>query len=149
MCEMSDSIEPVEHVPAPVRARCRGVASRGDDNGSAGRGDWKAVKKGAWHGSTLYFLNGRVWHNDPDPVYVRESNSLNKAQLMCSWGAHLLKTKMRLRSLLIRYCNLRQQRLLIMEIKKLCLSALMILTMPEEETKISLTFYTCHQNLIQ
>jgi hypothetical protein len=59
----------------------------GPDNGGAGRGSWGAVKKGAWHGSTLYFLNGRVWHNDPDPVYVRESNPLEKAQLMCSWVA--------------------------------------------------------------
>jgi hypothetical protein len=45
------------------------------------------VKAGAWHGSNLYFLNGRVWHNDPDPVYVRESNPLKYAQLMCSWVA--------------------------------------------------------------
>ncbi len=59
----------------------------GPDNGGAGGGNWGAVKKGAWHGSTLYFLNGRVWHNDPDPVYVRPSNPLPKAQLMCSWVA--------------------------------------------------------------
>ncbi len=59
----------------------------GPDNGSAGRGNWNAVKVGAWHGSTLYFLNGRVWHNDPDPVYVRPSNPLEKARLMCSWVA--------------------------------------------------------------
>jgi hypothetical protein len=59
----------------------------GPDNGSAGRGNWRGVKVGAWHGSTLYFLNGRVWHNDPDPVYVRPSNPLTKARLMCSWVA--------------------------------------------------------------
>jgi hypothetical protein len=59
----------------------------GPDNGGAGRGNWNAVRVGAWHGSTLYFLNGRVWHNDPDPVYVRESNPLPKARLMCSWVA--------------------------------------------------------------
>lgn len=59
----------------------------GPDNGSAGRGNWGAVKKGAWHGSTLYFLNGRVWHNDPDPVYVRASNPINMARLMVSWVA--------------------------------------------------------------
>lgn len=59
----------------------------GPDNGSAGRGDWNAVKKGAWHGSNLYFLNGRVWHNDPDPVYVRPDNPLPYARLMCSWVA--------------------------------------------------------------
>lgn len=59
----------------------------GPDNGSAGRGNWNGVKVGAWHGSNLYFLNGRVWHNDPDPVYVRPSNPLDKARLMCSWVA--------------------------------------------------------------
>lgn len=59
----------------------------GPDNGGAGNGKWGSVKKGAWHGSTLYFLNGRVWHNDPDPVYVRPSNPLESARLMCSWVA--------------------------------------------------------------
>ncbi len=59
----------------------------GPDNGSAGRGNFREVRVGAWHGSTLYFLNGRVWHNDPDPVYVRKSNPLHMAQLMCSWVA--------------------------------------------------------------
>ncbi len=59
----------------------------GPDNGGAARGKWNQVKLGAWHGSTLYFLNGRIWHNDPDPVYVRPSNPLDKARLMCSWVA--------------------------------------------------------------
>ncbi|NQU23359.1 MAG: hypothetical protein HQ567_18925 [Candidatus Nealsonbacteria bacterium] len=59
----------------------------GPDNGSAGGGNMGGVKVGAWHGSTLYFLNGRVWHNDPDPVYVRASNPIAKARLMCSWVA--------------------------------------------------------------
>ncbi len=57
----------------------------GPDNGSAGRGNWGGVTAGAWHNSTLYFLNGRVWHNDPDPVYVRPGNPLHKARLMCSY----------------------------------------------------------------
>ena len=59
----------------------------GPDNGGAGRGSWGAVTKGAWHGSNLYFLNGRIWHNDPDPVYVRPSNPLACARWMCSWLA--------------------------------------------------------------
>jgi len=59
----------------------------GPDNGSAGGGNFGGVKVGAWHGSTLYFLNGRVWHNDPDPVYVRAGNPLPMARLMCSWVA--------------------------------------------------------------
>jgi len=59
----------------------------GPDNGSAGRGDWKAVTRGPWHGTNLYFLNGRVWYNDPDPVYVRQGNPINSARWMCSWLA--------------------------------------------------------------
>jgi hypothetical protein len=59
----------------------------GPDNGGAASGKWKAVTLGAWHGGTLYFLNGRVWHNDPDPVYVRPGNPLEKARWMCSWVA--------------------------------------------------------------
>jgi len=59
----------------------------GPDNGGAGRGSWGAVCKGARHGSNLYFLNRRVWHNDPDPVYVRPSNSLESARIMVSWVA--------------------------------------------------------------
>jgi hypothetical protein len=59
----------------------------GPDNGGAGGGNWGAVTKGAWHGSNLYFLNGRIWHNDPDPVYVRQSNPTERARWMCSWLA--------------------------------------------------------------
>jgi len=59
----------------------------GPDNGSAGRGSWGDVTKGAWHGSNLYFLNGRIWHNDPDPVYVRKTIPTEMARWMCSWLA--------------------------------------------------------------
>ncbi len=59
----------------------------GPDNGAAARGLWKQVTKGAWHGTNLYFLNGKVWHNDPDPVYPRASNPIEKARWMCSWMA--------------------------------------------------------------
>ncbi len=59
----------------------------GPDNGGAGRGDWNSVCKGARHGANLYFLNRRVWHNDPDPVYVRPSNPLESARVMVSWVA--------------------------------------------------------------
>ncbi|GHT18104.1 hypothetical protein FACS1894189_5400 [Planctomycetales bacterium] len=40
----------------------------GPDNGSG----WRLLKAGPWHGSNRYFFNGRVWWNDPDPVYVRK-----------------------------------------------------------------------------
>jgi hypothetical protein len=59
----------------------------GPDNGGAAGGSWGAVVKGASHGTNLYFLNGRVWHNDPDPVYPRASNPTEKARWMCSWMA--------------------------------------------------------------
>ncbi len=56
----------------------------GPDNGGAGGGKWADVTRGAWHATNLYFLNGRIWHNDPDPVYVRPSNPLSSARWMCS-----------------------------------------------------------------
>ena len=59
----------------------------GPDNGGAAQGEWGQVLLGARHGSNLYFLNRRVWHNDPDPVYVRPSNPLNAARVMVSWVA--------------------------------------------------------------
>ena len=59
----------------------------GPDNGSAGGGNWGGVRVGAWHGTNLYFLNGRVWHNDPDPIYVRSRNPIERARWMCSWLA--------------------------------------------------------------
>jgi len=34
-----------------------------------------------------YFLNGRLWWNDPDPVYVRDSLPLEQARLIASWVA--------------------------------------------------------------
>ncbi len=53
----------------------------GPDNKS----DWKNLLRGPTFGSRHYFLNGRVWYNDPDPLYVRPSVPLNQAQLICSW----------------------------------------------------------------
>lgn len=55
----------------------------GPDNG-AGFG---SLKRGPWHGTNRYFYHGRVWHNDPDPIYMRASMPLNHAQLICSWVA--------------------------------------------------------------
>jgi peptidoglycan/xylan/chitin deacetylase (PgdA/CDA1 family) len=56
----------------------------GPDNGA---GSWSGTTRGAWHGTNLYFLNGRVWHNDPDPIYVRPKQPLEYARWMCSWLA--------------------------------------------------------------
>ena len=59
----------------------------GPDNGGGASGKWGGVIAGAWHGTNLYFLNGRIWYNDPDPVYVRASNPTTSAEWMCSWLA--------------------------------------------------------------
>ncbi len=53
----------------------------GPDNGAA----WDRLVRGPDHGSRKYFLHGRVWYNDPDPVYVRDSMPLNHARLIASW----------------------------------------------------------------
>lgn len=53
----------------------------GPDNGS----EWGPLKEGPWHGSNRYFLHGRVWYNDPDPVYLRRSMPVEHARLICSW----------------------------------------------------------------
>jgi len=55
----------------------------GPDNGS----DWNGICAGPWRGTNRYFLNGRVWWNDPDPVYVRDSIPLSHAQVIASWVA--------------------------------------------------------------
>jgi hypothetical protein len=41
---------------------------------------------GPRYGSRNYFLHGRVWWNDPDPVYVRRSLSQAQSEVICSWA---------------------------------------------------------------
>jgi len=53
----------------------------GPDNGA----NWKSLCRGPWHGTNRYFLHGRVWHNDPDPLYVRDKMPLDHARMICSW----------------------------------------------------------------
>ncbi|MGL6194038.1 MAG: glycoside hydrolase family 36 protein [Thermoguttaceae bacterium] len=55
----------------------------GPDNGA----NWSGLKEGPWHGSNRYFLNGRVWWNDPDPIYVRNSMPYKHARLIATWAA--------------------------------------------------------------
>jgi len=55
----------------------------GPDNGC----EWGGVFTVADHGSPLYFLNGRVWWNDPDPHYVRACLPLTHARFLASWVA--------------------------------------------------------------
>ncbi len=46
-----------------------------------------SIITGPVRGSRLYFLNGRVWWNDPDPTYVRAPVPLSQARLITSWVA--------------------------------------------------------------
>jgi hypothetical protein len=55
----------------------------GPDN----RANWSGLQRGPLFGTRHYFLHGRVWYNDPDPVYVRTNVPLDHAQLICSWVA--------------------------------------------------------------
>ncbi len=78
-----------------VKQNARGIAASyglvemmriGGDNGPI---DYKAERymAGPIDGSPRYFYNGRVWYNDPDPVYVRDAVSLSRARLFASWTA--------------------------------------------------------------
>lgn len=53
----------------------------GPDNGIA----WESLIRGPRYGSRNYHLNGRVWWNDPDPLYVRAALPLNQARLISAW----------------------------------------------------------------
>jgi hypothetical protein len=53
----------------------------GPDN----KADWSQMPRGPFSGSNLYFLHGRVWYNDPDPVYVRPSVPMHQARALLSW----------------------------------------------------------------
>lgn len=53
----------------------------GPDNGRK----WPDMCRGPFSGSSLYFLHGRVWYNDPDPIYVRDDVPLRHAQALVSW----------------------------------------------------------------
>jgi hypothetical protein len=53
----------------------------GPDNGS----EWGGLTRGPLFASRNYHLHGRIWYNDPDPVYVRASVPIEHARLICSW----------------------------------------------------------------
>jgi len=55
----------------------------GPDNGPG----WNSLKRGPWHGTNRWFLHGRIWYNDPDPLYVRDSMPIEHARLITSWVA--------------------------------------------------------------
>jgi len=53
----------------------------GPDNG----GNWNGWLTSPRASTVHYFLNGRIWYNDPDPVYLREGISMDQVRAMCSW----------------------------------------------------------------
>lgn len=55
----------------------------GPDNGPK----WGGMLCSAFSGANLYFLHGRVWHNDPDPLYVRSKVPLEQARCFVSFNA--------------------------------------------------------------
>jgi hypothetical protein len=42
---------------------------------------------GPTNGTRRWFMHGRIWHNDPDPIYVREPLTLDQARALASWTA--------------------------------------------------------------
>ncbi len=64
----------------------------GSDDGNAGppqiEVNWNTWRDASpLYGSREYFLNGRLWYNDPDPNYVRASLTLDEARTEASWTA--------------------------------------------------------------
>jgi hypothetical protein len=53
----------------------------GPDNGAA----WNALLSGPRYGAWSWFLHGRVWWNDPDPLYVRATLPLAQARAICTY----------------------------------------------------------------
>lgn len=53
----------------------------GPDNGP----DWGGIRTGPIYGARNYHLHGRIWYNDPDPLYVRTSLPLAQSRAICSW----------------------------------------------------------------
>ncbi|MBN1420252.1 MAG: alpha-galactosidase [Planctomycetes bacterium] len=49
--------------------------------------NWDHIIPSVEMGSRLYFLHGRVWHNDPDCLLVREPLTLEQARAWASWIA--------------------------------------------------------------
>ncbi len=52
----------------------------GPDNGTSWGGIMSGPKYGAWQ----YFLNNRVWYNDPDPLYVRVEPEMT-SKVICTY----------------------------------------------------------------
>ena len=75
----------------------------GPDNGPK----YPAVLRGPNSGGRLYFLHNRIWYNDPDPLYVRKSLSIDHARLISSW----VVVSGQMNSSSVRYADLPRERL--------------------------------------
>lgn len=53
----------------------------GSDTGAR----WGGIMRGAYMGSRLYFFHGRVWHNDPDCLMLRDPLTIRQAQSWAGW----------------------------------------------------------------
>jgi hypothetical protein len=79
----------------------------GPDNGRS----WSAICRGPFSGSNTYFLHGRVWYNDPDPIYVRDSVPLEHARALVSW----VTLTGQLNASSIQFADLSQERLHLLQ----------------------------------
>lgn len=50
-------------------------------------GSWSGWRGSCDFGSRNFHLNGRIWWNDPDPMYVRASIPLDSARCIASWNS--------------------------------------------------------------
>lgn len=87
------SADGTQFLACNVKQNARGIAASyglvemlriGGDNGPIDYAPSRYMA-GPTDGSPRYFLNGRVWYNDPDPVYVRDAVSLSRARLFATW----------------------------------------------------------------
>ena len=51
------------------------------------KGSSDGALAGPINGSRRWFMHARVWHNDPDPIYVREPLTIDQARALASWTA--------------------------------------------------------------
>jgi len=54
----------------------------GPDNNA---NSWGSLVRGVFNCANRYFLHGRVWYNDPDPHYLRETVPISQARTLSSW----------------------------------------------------------------
>ena len=58
-----------------------------DNNAQWKSGEEEGALVGPINGTRRWFMHRRVWHNDPDPVYVRPSLTIDQARAIATWTA--------------------------------------------------------------